>query len=200
VWGLHSLMYSAKRKLSSALSFTYCEVLFIEGLWLRQIADTCDPVTSKRIKVWAAFNAMKQMLLAHLASERAKRELELGASPSSPTKKSGWELGNGDSGDGKPEAAQAAMPTEEQNTSRHVAKLGEELHNVNGEIADLRRSLEENFLAMQTMLEQRLDTFFKLPNVTSLFSNKKSLRGKTSPVRRPSQRAKSPGGERLRIE
>ena len=76
VWGLGSLRYSLPLKRSSAISFTYCEVLYMEGLWLRELADACDPVTSKRIKIWAAFSALKQKLLENLvewrAEERAK--------------------------------------------------------------------------------------------------------------------------------
>jgi len=150
-WGLNSMMYSALLKRSSAIAFTYCEVYFIEGLWLREMSEVCDTVTSKRIKVWAAFNAMKQHILAHLVehrAEQAKSDPVLAKQlAASKNKKSSWNFGVATTGkENESGKHAAAMPTEEANLSRQLAKLGngmnKQIVELSGDVATLNKTVQ----------------------------------------------------------
>jgi hypothetical protein len=132
-WGLSSMMYSSEFRRSSAVAFTYCEVLYIEGLWLRELADACDPDTAKRIKIWAAFSALKQHILSALVAKR-REDMQgpkmLGALGK---QRSCWDIGRDLRHTSKASTGRegkAAMPTDKPNLSREVKKLGDTIDKI----------------------------------------------------------------------
>lgn len=75
VWGVSSVMYSAAQHAhTEVVAFTYCEVLCINGLVVRELAETHDPPTARRIKTWAAFEALKMHILRNFHRTRRNQD------------------------------------------------------------------------------------------------------------------------------
>jgi len=132
VFGVTSLMYSEDWKESVYIAFGYCEVLTMEGKWLREIAEVCDAATAKRIQRWAVFKALTKHLIANL--ER-KRNLEKRRDPS--TKMTligalGKSMKSNGSGSTKQSTKSVAggMPTDELNLSRDMSQLIDSVTNI----------------------------------------------------------------------
>ena len=79
VFGIPSLMYShALRSSTHAVAFTYCEVLFIDGHVLRELAEKFDVHTARRMKLWAAFEALRIFMVRELRQKKAQEASKVG--------------------------------------------------------------------------------------------------------------------------
>ena len=71
IFGIPSIMYSHKlRSATNAVAFTYCEVLFIDGHTLRELAETHDAHTARRMKTWATFEALRIFMVTTLRRKK----------------------------------------------------------------------------------------------------------------------------------